>query len=132
MRTPTLVVLLVRSEITLSLWRFVLETHGLRVLGSVSPKQATSFNAKEYLAPIVVMAELEAVSGKRTFLREVKASYPHVRSLVFSSKYTDTSLDVLANVFLPKSLTDAAIVISRLKVLAMRKRGPKPVERRAA
>jgi two-component system response regulator CpxR len=112
------------NEQSLSIRKVLLETRGYRV--------ATCTNAQDALARFkqggvdLVLTDLimPGVDGSK-LVEEVKAISPHTPAILLSGKVKTYNHDTAADVFLPKGMHLPAELLERIRLLLIRKRGPR-------
>jgi two-component system, OmpR family, response regulator CpxR len=102
------------NEQSLSIRKVLLETRGYRV--------ATCTNAMDALARF---KQGGVDLGK--LVEEIKAISPHTPAILLSGKVRTYSHDTAADVFLPKGMHVPAELLERIRLLLIRKRGPRKV-----
>jgi two-component system response regulator CpxR len=65
-------------------------------------------------------------------IQSVKAFSPHTPAILLSSKTKTYDQDTRADVFLPKGMSAPAEILERIRMLLVRKRGPKRLQSPAA
>ncbi len=123
MRPKKIILCVAADDDTLALRRFVLETRGYRVIGAIGVQQAIeAFHAQ---LPALVLADhcLPNIDGEDLVGRLKRAAHfvPMIvwgRSLVHpSTSHADAFLQATG---------DAAELLARIRILTVRKRGPRP------
>jgi two-component system response regulator CpxR len=112
------------NEQSLSIRKVLLETRGYRV--------ATCTNAHDALARFkqggvdLVLTDLimPGVDGSK-LVEEIKAISPHTPAILLSGKVKTYNHDTAADVFLPKGMHLPAELLERIRLLLIRKRGPR-------
>jgi two-component system response regulator CpxR len=112
------------NEQSLSIRKVLLETRGYRV--------ATCTNAQDALARFkqggvdLVLTDLimPGVDGVK-LVEEIKAISPHTPAILLSGKVKTYNHDTAADVFLPKGMHLPAELLERIRLLLIRKRGPR-------
>ena len=122
MRPKKIILCVHRYETALGIRKFVLETRGYRVIGVIGAQQAIdAFNAQ---LPDLVLTELVLpdIDGNELVLKlkEVARSVP----MIISSRFARPLTTHYADAFLQET-SDATELLERIKILLIRKRGPK-------
>ena len=112
------------DERSLSIRKVLLETRGYRVLTCTEPQLA--LEAMRHGGIDLVLADLmmPKISGAK-LIDQLKAISPHTPALLFSGSVNCCSEDTLADGWLPKGELAPIELLERIRVLLIRKRGPK-------
>ena len=112
------------NEQALSIRKVMLETRGYRVLACNSGEQA--LEAFRHGAVDLVLTELNmpGVDGSR-LVEEIKRLAPQTPTVLISGRTKIYERDTVADVFLSKGMYEPAELLERIRVLLVRKRGPK-------
>ena len=128
MAQPKKVILLVDDhEQALSVRKFLLETHGYRVLPALTPHVALELAERALPGGIDLLLTdfvLPGMDGNE-LCRRVRAIRPETRTLIVSGLVTLADRVDAADAFLPKGACTSAEILDRVKSLCARKRGPK-------
>ena len=123
------------NEPALSIRKILLETRGYRVVACTSGYEALEIFKRggiDLVLSDLLMAEMDG--GK--LIDEIKAISPQTPAILLSGKVKLYDAETRADVFLPKGMYAPAELLERIRLLLIRKRGPKrphsPVERAAA
>jgi two-component system response regulator CpxR len=117
------------NEQSLSIRKVMLETRGYRVIACSSAQDALEHFRKGGVDLVLTDLVMPGVDGTR-LIDEVKSVSPETPTILFSGKIRIYDRDTRADVFLPKGMYAPAELLERIRVLLIRKRGPKrPVQR---
>jgi DNA-binding response OmpR family regulator len=112
------------NEQTLSIRKVLLETRGYRVLACNSG--ATALEAFRRGGVDLVLAELmmPGVDGSR-LIEQIKSLSPQTPAVLICGRTKVYERETLADVFLSKGMYEPAELLERIRLLLVRKRGPK-------
>ena len=112
------------NEQSLSIRKILLETRGYRVVACNTGEQA--LEAFRHAAIDLVLTELNmpGVDGSR-LVEEIKRLAPQTPTVLISGRTKIYERDTVADVFLSKGMYEPAELLERIRVLLVRKRGPK-------
>jgi DNA-binding response OmpR family regulator len=117
------------NEQSLSIRKVMLETRGYRVIACSSAAEALEHFRKGGVDLVLTDLVMPGLDGTR-LIDEVKSVSPETPTILFSGKIRIYDRDTRADVFLPKGMYAPAELLERIRVLLIRKRGPKrPVQR---
>jgi CheY-like chemotaxis protein len=123
------------NEQSLSIRKIMLETRGYRVIACTSSQQALEIFRKggiDLVLTDLIMPEMDG--GK--LIDEIKAVSPQTPAILISGKVKLYDRETRADVFLPKGMYAPAELLERVRMLLVRKRGPRrplpPAERTAS
>jgi two-component system, OmpR family, response regulator CpxR len=124
------------NEQSLSIRKVLLETRGYRVIACSSSQQALEiFNSKGGIDLVVTDLMMPELDGGQ-LIEQIKTVSPQTPAILLSGKVKICDRETRADVFLPKGMYAPAELLERIRVLLVRKRGPKrphpPAERAAA
>jgi CheY-like chemotaxis protein len=111
------------NEQSLSIRKVLLETRGYRVLTCTSGEQALELFKKHPVDLVLTDLIMPGVDGAK-LIDEIKTISPHTPAVLLSSRvkvYADTRADA----FFPKGTAIPADLLERIRLLLVRKRGPK-------
>jgi two-component system response regulator CpxR len=111
-------------EQSLSIRKVLLETRGYRVVACTNAGEAIRQFARggiDLVLSDLVMPEMDGTE----LIRQIKAISPSTPAILFSGKISVYERDMVADVFLPKGLFAPAELLERIRLLLVRKRGPK-------
>ncbi len=119
------------NEQALSIRKIMLETRGYRVLAYNNGEQALEAFRHGGVDLVLTDLIMPGVDGSR-LIEEVKNLSPQTPAVLISGRTKIYERETLADVFLPKGMYEPADLLERIRLLLVRKRGPKrPVELRA-
>ena len=120
------------NEQSLSIRKVMLETRGYRVIACGNAQEALEHFRHGGVDLVLTDLIMPGVDGTR-LIDEVKSVSPETPTILFSGKIRIYDRDTRADVFLPKGMYAPAELLERIRVLLIRKRGPKrPMPRPAA
>ena len=113
------------NEQYLSIRKVLLETRGYRVVACSSGAQA--LEAFRGGGVDLVLSDLVMTGGLdgSQLIEQIKTISPHTPAVLISGRVKIYERDSLADVFLPKGMYEPADLLERIRVLLIRKRGPK-------
>ena len=118
------------NEQSLSIRKILLETRGYRVLACSSGQQALEAFRRGGVDLVLTDLIMPGVDGSR-LIEEIKNLSPQTPAVLISGRIKIYERQTLADVFLPKGMYEPADLLERIRLLLVRKRGPKrPVELR--
>jgi two-component system response regulator CpxR len=112
------------NEQSLSVRKFQLETRGYHVLACNSSREALALAAEGNLDLIIANLAMPEVDGAE-LVRRAKSFNPQMPAILFSTRLRFYDKDMPAEVFIPMGMDSPAEMIERIRVLLVRKRGPK-------
>ena len=124
MRTKKTILCIDDNEQSLSIRKFMLETRGYNVVACNNGRDAIEAfrrNAIDLVLSDLMMPDLD---GAET-IRKIKAISPSTPAILFSGKIKIYENEMHADVFLPKGMYGPAELLERIRLLLVRKRGPK-------
>lgn len=112
------------NEQSLSIRKILLETRGYRVIACNNGEQA--LEAFQHGGVDLVLTDLmmPGLDGSH-LIEEVKRLSPQTPAVLFSGRVKIYERDTLADLFLPKGMYEPAELLERIRLLLVRKRGPK-------
>jgi two-component system, OmpR family, response regulator CpxR len=131
MKPKRTILCLDENEQALSIRKVLLETRGYRVIACSTRHQALeSFNQGgiDLILAELAMPGLEASK----LIEEIKAVSPQTPAILTSTKIKIYDRDMHADAFLPKGMHAPAELLERIRLLLIRKRGPKRSQNLAA
>ena len=102
----------------------MLETRGYRVLTSNSGREAIDLFRQSPVDLVLSDFMMPGMNGEE-LIRQVKEVSPDTPAILFSGKLKIHNGGTHADVFLPKGTHDPAELLERIRLLLVRKRGPK-------
>ncbi len=112
------------NEQSLSIRKVMLETHGYRVITSTDATTALEFFQQGGIDLVLTDLVMPGMDGTELVAR-VKAVSPQTPVILFSGKVRVYERETQADVFLPKGMYAPVELLERIRVLLVRKRGPK-------
>jgi CheY-like chemotaxis protein len=113
------------NEQHLSIRKVLLETRGYRVIACTNGTQA--LEAFRRGGVDLVLSDLVMPNGidGSQLIGHIKTLSPHTPAILISGRVKIYERDSLADVFLPKGMYEPAELLERIRLLLIRKRGPK-------
>ena len=118
------------NEQSLSIRKVMLETRGYRVIACNEAASALSEFKKGGIDLVLTDLVMPGMDGTE-LVAAVKAIAPEIPAILFSGKIRVYERDTLADVFLPKGMYAPVELLERIRLLLVRKRGPKRMVRPA-
>jgi two-component system, OmpR family, response regulator CpxR len=112
------------NEQALSIRKVLLETRGYRVLAFNNGEQALDAFRRGGVDLVLTDLIMPGLDGSR-LIEEVKKASPQTPAMLISGRIKIYERETLADVFLPKGMYEPAELLERIRVLLVRKRGPK-------
>jgi DNA-binding response OmpR family regulator len=112
------------DEQSLSIRKVLLQTRGYRVLTCSDPEGALEFMRKGGLDLVITDLVMPKLTGAK-LIDQLKAIAPETPTLLFSGAVNCCMEDHLADAWLPKGEFAPIELLERIRVLLIRKRGPK-------
>jgi len=123
------------NEQALSIRKIMLETRGYRVIGCTVAKEALEIFMKGGIDLVLADLLMPEMDGGK-LIDQIKEISPQTPAILLSGKVKLYDAETRADVFLPKGMYAPAELLERIRLLLVRKRGPKrphpPVERATA
>jgi CheY-like chemotaxis protein len=124
MRPKKVILCIDDSEQSLSIRKFMLETRGYRVLAAGSGREALDLFQQggiDLVLTDLVMPEMDGAE----LIRVLKQLSPETPMILISGKVKLYDKDLQADVFLPKGTYPAVELLEKIRLLLIKKRGPK-------
>jgi two-component system, OmpR family, response regulator CpxR len=119
------------NEQALSIRKILLETRGYRVLACKSSEQGLEAFRRGGVDLVLTDLIMPGMDGSR-LIEEIKRMSPQTPAVLISGHTKIYERETLADLFLPKGMYEPAELLERVRLLLVRKRGPKrPAELRA-
>lgn len=136
MRPKKIILCVDDNEQSLSIRKVMLETRGYRVMTAITAADALEIFKKNPIDLVLSDLVMPDFDG-RQLIKEIKRLSPQTPAILFSGKITIFTDDEMpADVFLPKGCYAPVELLERVRLLLVRKRGPKrairPQEQSAA
>jgi two-component system response regulator CpxR len=112
------------NEQALSIRKVLLETRGYRVLAFNNGEQALEAFRSGNVDLVLTDLMMPGVDGSR-LIEEVKRLSPQTPAVLLSGRVKIYERETLADVFLPKGMYEPVDLLERIRLLLVRKRGPK-------
>jgi two-component system response regulator CpxR len=112
------------NEQSLSIRKILLETRGYRVLACNNGQLALETFRRGGVDLVITDLIMPGVDGSR-LIYEIKNISPQTPTVLISGRVKIYERETLADVFLPKGMYEPAELLERIRVLLIRKRGPK-------
>jgi two-component system response regulator CpxR len=114
------------NEQSLSIRKVLLETRGYRVTTCTNAQDALARFKQGGVDLVLTDLLMPGVDGNK-LVEEIKAISPHTPAILLSGKVKTYNHDTAADVFLPKGMHLPAELLERIRLLLIRKRGPRKV-----
>jgi CheY-like chemotaxis protein len=112
------------NEQALSIRKIMLETRGYRVIACNNGEAALSAFRRGNIDLVLTDLIMPGIDGSR-LVAEIKALSPQTPAVLISGQVKIYERDTLADVFLPKGMYEPVDLLEKIRVLLIRKRGPK-------
>ena len=112
------------NEQSLSIRKVLLETRGYRALVFTSGQEALDRFKKGGVDLVLTDLIMPGVDGSK-LIEEIKSLSPQTPTILLSGKVKIYGHDTKADVFLPKGMYTPADLLEHIRLLLVRKRGPK-------
>jgi two-component system, OmpR family, response regulator CpxR len=112
------------NEQSLSIRKILLETRGYRVLACNNGQLALDTFRRGGVDLVITDLIMPGVDGSR-LIQEIKTLSPQTPTVLISGRVKIYERETLADVFLPKGMYEPAELLERIRLLLVRKRGPK-------
>ncbi len=114
------------NEQALSIRKIMLQTRGYRVITSSNGREALETFQRGGIDLLLTDLVMPGLDGTE-LIEHVKALSPATPCILFSGKIKVYERDTRADVFLPKGMYAPAELLERIRLLLVRKRGPRRV-----
>jgi two-component system response regulator CpxR len=112
----------------LSIRKVILETRGYRVISCGNGREALDAFKRGGIDLVLSDLAMPEMDGSE-LIEQIKALSPDTPAILFSGKVRIYERSNRADVFLPKGMFDPMELMERIRLLLVRKRGPKRVTR---
>ena len=112
------------DEQSLSIRKIMLETRGYRVLACNSGEMALEAFRRGGIDLVLTDLIMPGVDGSR-LIEKIKSLSPQTPAVLISGRSKIYERETLADVFLSKGMYEPADLLERIRLLLVRKRGPK-------
>lgn len=119
------------NEQALSHRKIVLETRGYRVAAFSRGEEAWQRFLEGGIDLVIADMAIPGVDGPQ-LISKIKEASPSTPAILIASRIRTFDHDSRADVFLTKGMYSAADLLERVRLLLMRKRGPKRLQQRPA
>lgn len=115
------------NEQALSIRKLMLETRGYRVLPCTNGNQALEVFKQGGVDLVLSDLQMPGLDGAMLVqkIKEISASTP---AIIFSGKIRAYDKDLHADVFLPKGMHAPIELLERIRIMLIKKRGPKRMQ----
>ncbi len=124
MRPKKRILIVDSNEQSLSVRKFLLETRGYHVLACNTSRDALAVAAEGNLDLIIANLAMPEVDGAE-LVRRAKGFNPQTPAILFSTRLRFYDKDMPAEVFIPMGMDSPSEMLERIRVLLVRKRGPR-------
>jgi two-component system, OmpR family, response regulator CpxR len=114
------------NEQALSIRKLMLETRGYRVVACASGHDAWEAFSKGGVDLVLSDLVMPGLDGA-ALVDKVKNSSPETPAILFSGRVRAYEKETRADVFLPKGMYAPAELLERIRLLLVKKRGPKRI-----
>jgi two-component system, OmpR family, response regulator CpxR len=118
------------NEQSLSIRKVMLETRGYHVVTCTSGQDALERFKKGGVDLVLTELMMPGLDGTK-LIDEIKSLSPQTPAILLAGKVKLYDRDTKADVFLPKGMYAPVELLERIRVLLVRKRGPKRAQARA-
>jgi two-component system response regulator CpxR len=112
------------NEQALSIRKVLLETRGYRVVACSNGQQALEAFCRGGIDLVLTDLVMSGLDGSQ-LINEIKQMSPQTPAVLISGRVKIYERDTQADVFLPKGMYEPAELLERIRLLLVRKRGPK-------
>lgn len=112
------------NEQALSIRKLMLETRGYRVLACTSGQQAWEVFREGGIDLVLSDLLMPGMDGAE-LVEKIKNVSPHTPAILFSGKVKAYEKETRADLFLPKGMYAPVELLERMRILLVKKRGPK-------
>jgi two-component system, OmpR family, response regulator CpxR len=112
----------------LSIRKVILETRGYRVISCANGREALDVFKRGGVDLLLTDLAMPEMDGSQ-LIEQIKMISPETPAILFSGKVRIYEHSNRADVFLPKGMFDPMELMERIRLLLVKKRGPKRVTR---
>ena len=116
-------------EQSLSIRKVLLETRGYRVIACSNGEEALEHFRKGGIDLVLTDLIMPGLDGTK-LVEEIKAMSPQTPAILLSGKVKIYERNLRADAFLPKGMYAPVDLLERIRLLLVRKRGPKRMQPR--
>jgi len=116
-------------EQSLSIRKIMLETRGYRVIACSNGQEALECFRKGGIDLVLTDLIMPGLDGTK-LIEAIKAISPQTPAILLSGKVKIYDRDTQADIFLPKGMYAPVELLERIRLLLVRKRGPKSTHER--
>jgi two-component system, OmpR family, response regulator CpxR len=113
------------NEQYLSIRKVLLETRGYRVVACSTGAQALEAFGRGGVDLVLTDLVIPGGIDGSQLIEQIKTISPHIPAILISGRVKIYEHDSLADVFLPKGMYQPVDLLERIRLLLVRKRGPK-------
>lgn len=124
MRPKKVILCIDDSDQSLSIRKFMLETRGYRVLPAASGREALDIFQQGNIDLVLTDLVMPEMDGAEV-IRVLKQLSPETPMILISGKVKLYDKDTQADVFLPKGTYPAMELLEKIRLLLIKKRGPR-------
>ncbi len=112
------------NEQSLSIRKVLLETRGYRVLSSNNGQLALEIFRQGGIDLVITDLIMPGLDGSK-LIEQIKSLSPQTPTVLISGRVKIYEQETVADLFLPKGMYEPAELLERIRLLLVRKRGPK-------
>ena len=112
------------NEQALSIRKILLETRGYRVVACNSSASGLEAFRRGGVDLVLTDLIMQGMDGSR-LIEEIKTISPQTPTILISGRVKIYERDTMADIFLPKGMYEPVDLLEKIRVLLVRKRGPK-------
>jgi CheY-like chemotaxis protein len=124
MRPKKIILCVDDNEQSLSIRKFMLETRGYAVVACTNSADALAAFRNNGADLVLADLMMPGIDGA-DLVQQIKAVSPETPAIIFSGKIRMCDKDLQSDLFLPKGMHAPAELLDRIRLLLVRKRGPK-------
>src|SRR5438128_234523 len=124
MRPKKIILCVDDNEQSLSIRKFMLETRGYAVVACTNGNDALAKFHESGADLILADLMMPGIDGAE-LVQAIKSLSPETPAIIFSGKIRMCDKDLQADLFLPKGMHAPSELLDRIRLLLVRKRGPK-------
>lgn len=124
MRPKKIILCVDDNEQSLSIRKFMLETRGYAVVACTNGADALAAFRNSGADLVLADLMMPGIDGA-DLVQQIKAVSPETPAIIFSGKIRMCDKDLQSDLFLPKGMHAPSELLDRIRLLLVRKRGPK-------